>query len=120
MDAVEFLKERMRMCNYLSRALEGDFCRNCGLSRHNNSKKVGCDYFIREYPEQAVEIVEGFSEAHPRKTIFDDFREKYPNFMQEIDGTPRACVKYLGYIKACPMSKSCSECWHTPLEEVEE
>lgn len=125
MDAVEFLKEKERMCNYLSRALEGDRCRNCVLSRYNNSNKIHCDHFIREYPEQAVEIVEEFSEAHPRKTILDDFKEKYPNAPQ-VQRYPKISPCDLGYRGFTGCGVNCSKCsterikcWYTPLEELE-
>lgn len=112
MDAVEFLKEKKRMCETIS-------CSSCKLSYFDNGSGQSCTIFIADNPIKAVEEVEKWNKSHPRKTILDDFREKYPNFMYGTDGAPEACVKHLGYIRSCPTSKSCSECWHTPLEELE-
>lgn len=112
MDAIEFFKEKNRMCEYFKQGS----CSDCGLSIGNNKKNLYCNDFISNYPEKTVEIVEQWSKSHQQKTILDDFRDKYPNAQLEIDGTPKFCPVKLGY-KTKPCGGKCDICWHTPLEE---
>lgn len=110
MDAVEFLKEKERMC------INQTFCSMCPI--YKAKRKMTCLEFIEKKSEQAVKIVEEWSKSHPRKTILDDLLEKYPNAQLEIDGTPKFCPVKLGY-KTKPCGGKCDICWNTPLEEVE-
>lgn len=109
MDAIEFFKEKKRMCNYFKQGS----CSNCSLSIGNNKTTLYCNDFISNYPEKTVEIVEQWSKSHPQKTILDEFREKYPN---AIYNRPMTCARMLGYKVDCV--DSCEECWNTPLDEV--
>lgn len=116
MDAVKFIKERMRMCKS-----NGD-CRSCELYDFKNNADMDCDTYIDEYPEQAVAIVEKWSQEHPRKTFLSDFLEKYPNAKLLKNGTPEnICPEDLGYcdkVDECkPLTDDCAVCWNRPLEE---
>lgn len=75
MDALEFLKERKRMCNSY------DPCRGCPL-------EGGYCSYGPNAPEEAYEriiaAVEQWSKEHPRKTRQDVFLEQYPE--AKIDG----------------------------------
>ena len=75
MDAVEFFKERIRMCN----SFEG--CVGCPL-------KPDC---TDADPELMVKAVEQWSQSHPRKTMMQDFFEKHPNAPRTVDGLPFPC-----------------------------
>ena len=70
MDALEFLKERKRMCN----SYKG--CNGCPL-------KIGtCGLGTRtsdEDCERVIATVEQWSKEHPRKTRQSVFLEQYPN-----------------------------------------
>lgn len=78
-----------------------------------------------ERPEEAVKIVEKWSEEHPRKTLLQDFLEKYPNAKIESDGTPGFCPNALGYrdIEICldddPNTTCCDKCWGRCIDDVE-
>lgn len=77
MDAVEFIKERDRMCNSIKS------CSQCPMSDTMNY----CD-LDTEGPKKLVAFVEQRSQDHPRKTMMQDFFEKHPNAPKRRDGTP--------------------------------
>lgn len=114
MDAVEFLRERRRMCN------AQDDCDTCPIGI------VCADYFVnhnysQEKSSGMVSTVEQWAKDHPIKTRQSEFLKHYPD--AQIDS---------GYLNACPMDifgdmgincnkQTCYECkkafW---LAEVEE
>ena len=115
MDAVEFLKNKKIMCKAIA-------CSSCKLSYFNNGSGQSCTIFIEDNPIKAVEEVEKWSKSHPRKTILDDFREKYPNAPLDEEGRlPNICPTDLGFEKhkECANSfggEACRECWSIPIE----
>ena len=86
MDAAKYLKEMNRMCN-------GANCCECPLYANNNGKKVNCKILEREYAEEAVSIIENWSEEHPTKTRQSEFLKMFPN----------ASLNGLGSLAICPM-----------------
>lgn len=123
MDAVKFLKEDERMCHTIAD------CATCPLSENNNKIRQCCSIFKQEHPKEYVEIVEKWSKKHPRKTLLDDFKEKYPNANWNINDCPRFCpydVYTFRFKPKCKLNcKKCkedgvfsSECWNTPLEDI--
>lgn len=109
MDAVTFIKERNRMCAYYP-----DECVGCPAKRED----VMCYGDPSDYQfVNIVGIVEQWSKEHPRKTILQDFLEKYPNAELNDDGVPKPCPYWLGY-KDMPFCNRirCVECWNRPLE----
>lgn len=123
MDAVKFLKERKRMCD----SFRDSSCEGCLIYAIDIG--TGCFDFQDDHPKQTVEIVEKWAEEHPRKTILQDFLEKYPKALIEDGAFPAACPFQLGYetesekdINAyCESTErdSCRRCWNRLLEEVE-
>ena len=59
MDALEFIKQKTRMCNTYD-----DFCSDCPMKRPGER----CGDFVEEHPEEAISIVEQWAEKHPPKT----------------------------------------------------
>lgn len=108
MDAVEFFKERIRMCN----SFEGCVC--CPLE----SDCTDTD------PKLMVKAVEDWSQTHPQKTMIDDFFEKFPN-APRTEGAPRnICPSDCGYTNepenysTCDrFNNDCAACWSRPMEE---
>ena len=87
MDALEFLRERRRMCNSYR------CCEGCPLEEgHCVINNVTSD----EDCERIVAAVEQWSKEHPRKTRQSVFLEQYPE--AEIDAN--------GVVGLCPMSIS--------------
>ena len=124
MTALEYLKEKNRMTKKCRIC-----CADCPLSSENNTTGFACSDFQGVHPEIAVSIVEKWSKEHPRKTILQDFLEKYPKALIEDGAFPAACPFQLGYetksekdINAyCESTArdSCRRCWNRPLEEEE-
>ena len=73
MDAVEFLKEKERMCNKCSA------CSGCPVDKKNNGFYMDCEDLAIENPEEFVAIVEKWSVEHPVKTRQSEFLRMFPN-----------------------------------------
>ena len=124
MDAVKYFDEKKRMLDSLGRTegkCDGVECSDCPFSHKNNGMELYCEVLEVLYTERAVEIVEKWSQEHPRKTMLQDFLEKYPKAKLKENGTPyRICPDTLGYCKGiyCEINKlDCVACWNRPLEE---
>lgn len=87
MDALEFLRERRRMCN----SYRG--CVGCPLEEE---RCVVSDVAPDEDYKRIITAVERWSKEHPRKTRQSVFLEQYPE--AEIDAN--------GVVGLCPMSIS--------------
>lgn len=114
MDAVQFIRERNRMCYTHTDYDEGE-CGLCPLSGF----QYACSYvhFMEGHENEIVSVVEQWSKEHPQKTILQDLLEKYPEVILEDDGTPDFCPMSLGYAApGCERSSSCEACWNAPLE----
>ena len=121
MDAVRYLKERMRMCH----SFGNTSCGGCPIYAERGI--LTCTQFQNIFPGQIVEIVEKWSKEHPRKTFLQDFLEKYPKALIEDGAFPAACPFQLGYETESEKDKngycestardSCRRCWNRPLEE---
>ncbi len=96
-------------------------CANCPLSYCNNGKDLFCEPFEKEYPEDAIAIVQKWSDEHPQKTYQDDFFEKFPDAQKDPDGTPKCCRDNI-YSKArsgCSNGGKdrCYKCWNEVKSE---
>lgn len=102
MDALEFLKERKRMCNSYSH------CEGCPF---DDSKCVIDSTISGEDFKRTIAIVEQWSKEHPRKTRQSVFLEQYPN-ANIIEGTLTICPYNLGLIDKCRsgLGNLCYEC----------
>lgn len=87
MDALEFIRERKRMCK------SQEACVGCPLER---SHCIFSTSTSDEEDEKNIAAVEQWSKEHPRKTRQSVFLEQYPE----------AYVLEDGYLKMCPMSIS--------------
>nr|DAL54823.1 MAG TPA_asm: hypothetical protein [Caudoviricetes sp.] len=83
MDAVKFIEERNRMCNFHYHAGE---CCECPAKDFecNSLLDMGDDCRI-------VSVIEEWSAAHPRKTRQSVFLEQWPEAMVESDGVIAIC-----------------------------
>lgn len=85
MDALEFLRERNRMCKSFNRCSDG--CPAWGGScKLETRTDLECE------ADKQVEIVKDWAAAHPRKTRQSVFLEQWPE--AEIDT--------YGYLRVCP------------------
>lgn len=115
MDAVEFIKERRRMCDM-------EFCSSCPADFLDK-----CDYETKDIMK-LVEIVEQWSKEHPQKTMMQDFFEKFPNAPVGARSVgdckiPIPCPSDCGYVingnnEDCDrFNGNCIECWSRPMED---
>ena len=54
-------------------------CTDCPMGMRNNGIGVTCSDFESSYPEQAIEVVQRWSNAYPQKTFLTEFLKNYPN-----------------------------------------
>ena len=115
MDALEFLKERKRMCN----SYNG--CGGCPLERGNCILNI---ITSNEERERIITAVEQWSKEHPRKTRQRVFLEQWPEADIDKSGCLMVCPKrisadYKIRYGDCSI-RVCSECrrefW---MQEVE-
>ena len=118
MDALEFLKERRRMCDSY-----GD-CEGCPLE---GAEGVIKDMTSEDNCERIVTAVEQWSKEHPRKTMQSVFLEQWPDAIISYDGLPEVapCQLCVGLIHGkstgdCEKRGLCAKCrrefW---MQEVE-
>lgn len=110
MEVREFFKEYKRMCaNHPSCSDD-----KCPLETLCDR----CDYFV-DVNEQLIAAVEKWAAEHPRKTILQDFLEKYPDAKLKSNGTPYICLKNFGFeYQYCQTTVDCVACWNRLLEDV--
>lgn len=121
MDAVEYLKERHRMC-YSSAA-----CDSCRLRAEAAKAHEMCGEYVENHPEKAVEIVERWAKEHPQKTRQSELLKMFPRASMTADGIIAFCPDSMDSEFECPrktrdnIDPICGECrreyW---LEEVGE
>lgn len=104
MDALEFLKERKRMCDYYSH------CKGCPL----DGSKCTIDSTISDEDcKRFAATVEQWSKEHPRKTRQSEFLKLFPNAkMWEYGDFIDICPKLLNEIYQCGVKRgqTCYEC----------
>lgn len=71
---------------------------------------------------KAIEILQKWSDEHPKKTYAQDFLEKFPEAQKNWDGTPFVCRKRIyGGIRStledCYYTGACYRCWNEPLND---
>ena len=82
MDALEFLRERKRMCNSYKE------CRDCPLEK---TVCTGSGTMPDEERKKIIATVEQWSKEHPRKTRQSVFLEQYPEAELGKDGVITLC-----------------------------
>ena len=111
MDALEFIKERNRMCRSF-----GGSCNGCPAD-----KNICCSAFA--WQEELVAIVEKWSKENPRKTRQSIFLEQYPN-AECVDGVLVFCPKWIDTCFSCLIDDNnnvdCATCRHEFwMQEIE-
>lgn len=85
MDAVEFLKEKERMCSKCG------MCAVCPADKQNNGFDMDCDNLEVKKPEELVAIIERWSAEHPKKTRQSEFLKMFPNAPLRENGSIAIC-----------------------------
>lgn len=94
MDAVNFIKERTRMCKSF-----GDQCEKCAAFNACEDELYSCAVDV-ESPmnaEDQIDIVETWAKENPRKTRQSVFLEQYPETMRTENGVISICPATLYY-----------------------
>ena len=113
MDAIEFIKERNRMCDYYKDNRCWNDNEQCPAlyCKCHDFRNAADDGF------KIVDIVDQWSKKHPQKTMLQDFLEKFPKAKLNDYGVPRVCPSLLGYKDMIPCNRlKCNECWNRPLK----
>ena len=116
MTALEFLRERNRMCKSFNRCSDG--CPAWG-----GSCKLGIGTVLECEADKQVEIVKDWAAAHPRKTRQSVFLEQWPE-AKRVDNILAVCPKVLNMSLPCWIynnaNVACEDCrrefW---MQEVE-
>ena len=121
MDAVEFIVTRDRMCKSFNGC-----CNGCEVKKRMGAGDM-CIYYMRQQPQEVVEIVERWGKEHPRKTRQSEFLKMFPRASMTADGIIAFCPDSMDSEFECPrktrdnIDPICGECrreyW---LAEVEE
>ena len=114
MKAVDYLKAKDRMTKECHIR-----CDECPLSKDINGTGIDCMWLRRNYPEQAVEIVEKWAKENPVKTYLSVLLEKLPNAKVHEGGYTKFCPQTVFNTKEkCPSSNmSCKDCWNREYKE---
>lgn len=99
MDAVEFLKEKSRMCNTFNLCDGGGYKETCELYKEG----LTCADYTNDYPEKAVEIVERWAKEHPRKTRQSELLKLFPRAEKAADGMVAFCPEDMDSKFVCPI-----------------
>lgn len=114
MEALEFLRERKRMCNLCKH------CEGCPLERAGCG--LGTSASDEEY-EKIIATVEQWSKEHPRKTRQSVFLEQFPNapiYTNTHNVALNPCLVDTTFRGHCPTGIGCDICRHEFwMQEVE-
>ena len=97
-------------------------CEDCPLSnlRNGSPEQLPCSDFEMRYPDQAIFIVQCWSNANPQETFLSKFLSVYPDAKLGEDGTPLNICPYglgLNNIETCePGKHHCVECWNQIID----
>lgn len=120
-----YFAEKKRMAKITNTGVCKTKCTNCPLSEKNNGKGRLCVDYEMHHPEEAISIVQRWSDEHPQRTYLTELLKHYPNIeLDEYDTPKRICPHTLGLhdIEGCLKNHTCIECWNLPIpiEEDEE
>jgi hypothetical protein len=94
-------------------------CTDCPMGMRNNGIGVTCSDFESSYPEQAIEVVQRWSDEHPPKTYLSELLKYFPKVELNNKGLPKwICPHHLGLneIEDCGGTDNyCAECWNQPI-----
>ncbi len=105
-----FLSEWNRMCN------ANKECGKCSLFAMGGT----CRNYTQTNPEDAIEIVQKWSDNNPIRTRKSVFLEAFPNAKLDDIGIPFPCAQYIfgtNYVN-CISDTDCVNCWNQPFSEV--
>lgn len=97
---IDFLSELQRLCD--SRiSCEADAANRERCPMFGNCEDALTKIDIKD-ATKLIEIMQKWSDEHPKKTYAQDFFEKFPNARSNSDGTPFVCRERI-YGGECPV-----------------
>lgn len=121
---IDFLSELKRLCDTrdecVANAANKEDCPMFGICKLTHSKTCAKD------AEKAIEIVQKWSDEHPKKTYAQDFFEKFPKAKPDKEGVPRSCRAncYGGSCQYSAVSGAgpapCKACWNEEMEAADD
>ena len=88
----------------------------------NMMEQICIIYDIGDLVEQmkVIKMNRVMEKIRPKKTILQDFEERYPYYKGDCNGLPKVCANNLGYpeFNECSDDDTCERCWNRPLEEM--
>lgn len=98
-------------------------CSDCPLSSSNNGTGILCSHFEIGYSEEAIAIMQKWSDEHPQKTYLSELLEHFPNVPLTTTEIPEdICPFHLGFMSKddCRNDRNCIKCWNQPIKNNEE
>lgn len=117
-----FCLERERLCKSHSTPSGKAVCDNCELNALEKlSQRRYCPHRCMEFPDEAIKIVQKWSDNNKIKTRKSEFLKLFPKAGLEDGEYPTVCAgDIFGF--ACPNDTTkgklctCKECWNTSVE----
>lgn len=115
-----FFAEKRRMIKK-HKCVCGLNCADCPLNWSKNGMDISCLKLETNFPEQAISIIQKWSDENPQKTFLTEFLKHYPNTLVDDDGTPKGvCLYALGLINKDDCNNNCVKCWNQPVDGEDE
>lgn len=124
MDAVDFLKEAVRMHNF-----DGHDCVECEIYKHSNGN-FSCVNWVLSHPDEAVNVVKQWTKEHPRKTRQNELLKLFPRVSMTADDVIAFCPESMDSAFVCSIKErdhcdpECGECrkkyWNEETENEKE
>lgn len=116
-----YLAEKKRMTKITSTGVCKITCANCPLSEKNNGKGRLCVDYEMHHPEEAISIVQQWSDEHQQRTYLSELLTHFPKVKLDGKGTPNCvCPSDLGLTDIDDCDNDCAKCWGQPIEGDEE
>lgn len=119
-----YFSEKRRMIRKHGYVCKLNCAADCPLNWSKNGTDVSCEKLEMLYPEQAISIVQKWSDENPQRTYLTEFLKNYPNVQLYEVGTPKGiCPYHLGLMKkddCLKTDRDCVKCWNQPIEDGEE
>lgn len=116
MDALEFLNEFKRMCEYYEK-----YNSNCTICPLYDKNSYICRGIKNCNSKYILDAVERWSKEHPKRTYLSVLLEKFPKTVLNEFGIPSFCPSYLGFKEfrdaRCGEYERCENCWNKEYKE---
>lgn len=116
---IDFLREYARM--HREQKAKKDkkkmYCEDCPLAALIAICHANCTQAMMRCPQEAIQIVQKWSDEHPRETMIDHLKKQHPKVQLDEDGVPAFCPSNIGYEEDHSCDKDCIKCWNRPYME---